>query len=406
MGKTLRSKWGFLVLAAALVVGMATIPAVGEHAPEEVDRLQLHLGTDGNYFRHVPVEGPSLPDQTIGINNNCTISTNGSLATFQGRAGYHNQSLGIKTGGSQGVPCSRIDTNEQLGIKLVGVPNATAADFDLELKGAVHLVITASLGNVVVGTFNVYSGSFVSPGSTDDSTVPFDVIADPDADCRGNSDSGPDSGANDNCRVTIDPGVPFDTVTFKPVAGEVSLEGSGDFGNDPARDTIFYLETESWEGELGCTEGNNSTGVESDGLVISGEIIRYENTDGSECVLKPYNLDVLASDPTEGDVPTVTFEVDDPGSQPAIYRATLVFEEDMFTTLQLQYDSDGSDGYDDYKNMPACVEDPFDTSDDPAGSLNNEAIPAGHEGCVINVSQSWDGFTTWDVIFEGDWRFK
>ncbi len=56
--------------------------------------------------------------------------------------------------------------------------------------------------------------------------------------------------------------------------------------------------------------------------------------------------------------------------------------------------------------MPACVEDYQDLSDDPAGSLNDEAIPSGDDGCVVDAVQDWQGNTTWHVIFEGDWRFK
>jgi hypothetical protein len=398
VGKALRSKWGLLALVAAMVVGMATIPAAGEHAPEEVDQLRLHLGTDGNYFRHVPVEGTALADQPINVGGNCLISTNNSLASFGGKVGYHNQSLGIKTGGSKGVPCSRIDSNEQLSINLVGVSPATAADFDLELKGDVHLVITASLGESLVGTFNVYSGSFVEPGSTDDSTVPYEVLADPDADCRGAADSGPDSGINDNCRVTIDPGVPFDNVTFKPMAGEVSLEGGGDFGNDPAYETVFYLQTEQWDGELACGQQVST----EPGSFPEGTITRYDNVTTGVCEPKLYRL---FSDSEEE---TITFELFDPATTPqqAWYQGELTLPGDLAnptTSVQLEIATDAPN-FLTFETVPVCVDAPFLDAEETVP--NPSALPGDAEACVVSVFQNWEGNTVWTVVFKGDPKFR
>ncbi|HEX2153263.1 MAG TPA: hypothetical protein VHL52_04735 [Acidimicrobiia bacterium] len=403
MGKRIRSRWALLgAVAAAAVLGLATFPASGEHVPEEVDQLHLHLGTDGNYFRHVPVQGDALPDQPITVGANCIVSTNGSLASLQGRAGYHNQSLGIKTGGSQGVPCSRIDSNEQLGITLVGVQPATAADFDLELKGDVHLQIIASLGGSQVGTFNVRSGSFVAPGSTDDTTAPFTVVADPDADCRGASDSGPDSGINDNCRVTIDPGVPFDKVTFKPISGEVSLEGSGDFGNSSAQNTIFYLQTEQWDGELACDDPAVST--ESGGVEAS--ITRHTNlTDptGADCEPKLYRLNA------DSEAETITFELSDPEDQQAFYEGTLTLPGELTTpTAELTLEISTVAPFNVFEDVLACDEAPFDGNGDPNGGAFVDAPPSGFsaDACVVDVKQTWDDKTIWHVVFRADPRFR
>ena len=70
-----------------------------------------------------------------------------------------------------------------------------------------------------------------------DATVPYDASSSPgdtiDA-CAAPNSSGPNSGPNDNCEWTVQPGFNFDTVTLTTVsAGTVSLEGSSDFGNNP-----------------------------------------------------------------------------------------------------------------------------------------------------------------------------
>lgn len=415
MGKTLRSKWGLLATAVALTVGLATIPAIGSHFPNDSGTLRLHLGTDATEFVYTPATGP-VETQTIEEPTRCVIDETGPLAAVSDSdrgVGLVSYGIGVKSGGAQGTPCSRVDATEDLSIGLVGVPLAASADFDLELKGDAKITIEVWLNGSLLEDFEVRSGGSIvggqgvdgSPGepytamaTTDDAATGVDESV---ANCRNQSDSGPDAGARDNCRVTIDPSVPFDTVRFVPVAGEMSLEGSSDFGDDPATDTIFYLT--SYEGLLDC--GDTITDI-SQSEDVTSRITRYENSDGSDCVSKPYSLLAVDSDPDEDDNPTVTFEIEDPAGQAAIYEAVLRFPDELTTPLSgvLLYDS--APPYDVFKEMLACEEDPYDTSDDPTGSLNDEAIPAGHEGCIVTVKQTWNGYTRWTAIFEGDWRFK
>jgi hypothetical protein len=217
--------------------------------------------------------------------------------------------------------------------------------------------------------------------------------------CRNASDSGADSGSRDNCRVSVDPGAPFDTMILDiDGVGEVSLEGSGDFGGAPANDTIFYLT--SAEGLLGCSSTNN-TATDTDGNVI-GTITRYENTDGDPCVLKPYSL---TADGEEG---SVTFDVVDPVSPPqlAVYEGFITLDQDLTTPLSAKISYDATAPYEDFVDMLACDEDWEDTADDPTGSLNDEALPSGQTACVIDVSQEWDGTTVWHILFTADIKFR
>lgn len=414
MGIRLRADWRLLSLAAGLLLVLATIPAMGSHVPESGETIRLHLGTDGTYFRY----SGSPPDQVIGAPDRCVVEIDGPLVTVTGSdrgVGLVDLGLGVKSGGAQGTPCSRVDSTEDLTVALNGGHLAARAELDLELKGDARIQIELYFGDSLMDTFEVRAGSAVVDGvGVDGSTgEPFMATAatdDPDtpedesiANCKNDSDSGPDSGARDNCRLTLDPAAPFDAVKFVPLSGEMTLEGSGDFGNDPDHDTIFYL-SQPWDGELDCGDDV----FETDGDV-TGRIIRHENTDGSDCVVKLYLL--VPDDPEVGEE-TVTFEVADPASQAAIYEAFITFDQPLNTPLDalLQYDPEPPYGDEPtpsgFKDMLACEEDPFDLSDDPPGSLNDEAIPEGHEGCIVDVVQNWDGTTTWHAIFEGDWRFK
>ncbi len=405
--------WRWLFLALAAVLAVVLMPTAGSSQTLDANTLRLHVGTDGTSFTYTPASGAPVT-QPIAPPTRCELTVTGPLASLTGTRkgpGLSGNGIGIKSGGSNGTPCGRVDSSEALTLGLVGVPAALSADLDLELKGGTRVLIETRKNGVVVDTFDVRAGDGVVAGQGVDGTMtePYSVQVTSDdpstavderiGNCRNASDAGPDSGARDNCRVTILPSSAFDQVTLKPVRGEVSLEGSGDFGDNVAFDTIFHLV--DYDGEIDCGD----TVTDDDGP-IEGTITRYENTDGSDCVAKPYNLDVVASDPAEGGNESVTFEINDPGSQQAIYEATLVFDQPLTTPLSavLQYDS--APPYDAFKQAPACEQDPFDVADDPAGSLNDEAIPAGHEACIVSVTQDWDGATTWHAIFAGDWKFR
>ena len=127
MGKTLRSKWGLLVLVAALVVGMATIPAVGEHSPESSDVLRLHMGADGNYFKLEPATGSSTT-QSFSPHNNCRLDVDGELVTLSGSSspGYHNQSIGVRGSGGNGGDATAGFLNEGTLILQTGLGGAGA----------------------------------------------------------------------------------------------------------------------------------------------------------------------------------------------------------------------------------------------------------------------------------------
>lgn len=400
MGKKLRARWGILGLAGALMAMLAMIPAYGSHDLANSDILRLNLGTGGNFFRYEPLAG-EVVTQPIPTTGSCSVSVDGALVTLTGNKkgpGFKDGSIGVMTGNAQGVPCSRIDSNETLTLRLNTGP-AVAAELDLELKGDVQLALVLDNGE----TYTVRSGSKVVNGQGVDGVAgdPYRLSLDSDyklGNCRFQSDSGPDSGPNDNCRVVIHPDTPFSSIQFKPSSGEVSLEGGSDYASSDGKyDTLFYFQ--GWDGELDC---GDTTGPRQDGSVV-GEIIRHDNADGETCTPKLFRLIADEDDEQNG---SVVFEVSDPADQNmAFFEALITFEEDldanvpMFGTLE--YDPDGTDGYDDFKTMPACLVDPL-----PGGTPNAGAIPDGHEGCVIEVTQHFDGTTEWHAVFMGDWKFR
>lgn len=422
VGKKVRSTSGVVAFAVALAVMLAVIPAAGDHLPSGDDPggagfLRLHLGSDAQQFVYEPLQGGATT-QAIGSNRcEVTLASNPPLATLSGNnrgPGINGTSLGVKSGGSQGVPCGRIDATEHLTIGLGNVPLAAEADLDLELKGDSKVTIEVYLDGVKRESFEVRSGASVVAGQGVDGTSgePFSAEVETDdpqtgvnesiANCKNQSDSGPDAGSRDNCRVTVHPALPFDAVKLIPRVGEISLEGSGDFGNDRAFDTIFYLTT--FEGVLDC---GDEVSDEAEG--VSGTIIRHSNADGSVCIVKPYRMFVDTADES------VVFEIGDPASQEAFYEATIVLQQPLTTPLSAALEYDPEPPYDAFKQAPACTAYPFQLDANGDRVIDSEtglpipveeAIPDGHEACVISVTQEWDGNTTWHAVFMGDWKFR
>lgn len=404
---TVRSMVALGVVSAGLILG-AGVTALGANGDGD-ETLRLHLGSDATSF--VYSNGGDPVTQAIGTPKNCQITVEGPLASIDGSdrgPGLKDGSIGIKTGGSTGVPCARVDATEDLTLSLDGVPAAVRASLDLEFKGSVRLDIVVSRGGTEVDTFQVRSGGGIVGGEGVDgsATAPFTATAtsaEPVVNCRNASDSGPDAGPADNCYVTIEPSSAFDAVEIRPLSGEVSLEGSGDYGNDPAFDTIFVLE--EYTGELGCTEADNTATIEEGN--VFGTITRLENTDGSECVLKPYTLDVDVEGETLIFVP-----VDNEGApQLAAYQGTVAFAPQNSAnpfTSQLEYDQDG-EGPLGFEDMPWCAGDPFASPDVP-GSIDTSVIPANHTWCIVSETTGIDSATqtrtTWNVVGIGDPKFR
>jgi hypothetical protein len=397
-------------LSAALILGLGSMTALSAAGTDD-ETLRLHLGSDGTRF--VYSNGGDPITQAIAAPKNCRITVDGPLAALSGSdqgPGLKDGSIGIKSGGSTGVPCARVDGTEDLALSLSGVPDAVTAALDLELKGGVQVDLVVSLDGTEVDTFQVRAGAGIVPGEGVDgsATAPFTATAtaaQPVVNCRNASDSGPDAGPSDNCYVTIEPGSAFDAVTFRPLSGEVSLEGSSDYGDDPAFDTVFTLLAGGFDGELGCTEADNTATIEEGN--VFGSFTRLTNPDGSACVLKPYTLDVDIAAETLSFVP-----VDNEGApQQAAYQATVRFAPQNSAnpfTSQLEYDQD-DDGPLGFEDMPWCAGDPFATPDVP-GSIDTSVIPSGDTWCIVSESTGIESATqtrtTWNVVGVGDPKMR
>jgi VCBS repeat-containing protein len=235
----------FLVIGAMGVIAVAS----GGAAPSAV---HLHLGSDGRYFQL----GSTTQTLTTS-NNSCQINSaepviDLSSSGTQSAPGLGSDSIGVKSkSGANGTPCGQVDGAETLQLKpgtSIGSRTFSGVRLDLEVTGNAIVKLTLARGSTSA-VYQLQTGTSIVTAQTNepdyDRTAPYNASSSPgdttDA-CAAPNSSGPNSGSNDNCEWTVQPGFNFDTVTLTTVSlGAVSLEGSNDFGNDPNFDSLFFL---------------------------------------------------------------------------------------------------------------------------------------------------------------------
>ncbi|HXV70197.1 MAG TPA: hypothetical protein VEB69_02215, partial [Acidimicrobiia bacterium] len=248
------------ILAALAALAALLVPsglALGSHdEPTDADFiddqgvLRLQLNSSVNQF--LWNDGATDHTQTL-VATRCEVDTAPSnlvkLASNR-KVGTFGNSLGVKSGGAQGVACSRVSSGESMTFETSGVIadyEIAEVQLDVEMKMGAEVQVQTFLDANSLETFTLRSGSSIVSGQ---GTEPSGQIATstsgtPIANCRQPSDSGPDAGSLDNCRWVIKDIKPFDRIVFTALAGEYSIEGGGDgtpaaaagFGSD----SLFFL---------------------------------------------------------------------------------------------------------------------------------------------------------------------
>ncbi len=311
-----------------------------------------------------------------------------ALSSNAGHVGFKDDAIGVRIGGSQGVPCSQV--------------NALAEQ------------LTASLGPDLEGAAIDYAE--IDLGAKFDVTIEFDLYLDGEfvgnptpVVCLG-SDCGPDAKDRDNVRKIIS-GFVFDTITMRvsptTPSAAFSLEGGADGtmagpvgASLGTTDTLFRV-VRTYDGQLFCGD----TISLGDGTTVpQASFTRYNNTDGSTCFLKPYDFDVIF------DAGQQEVQFDPDGTQPAAYSGELTFLPEVgtapFSIDGLEYDADG-DGV--FVLMQWCDE-PLVV--DGSGNVTSDPLPAGETWCILSSNSVTLGGapvlfqTTWTVYGEDDPNFR
>jgi len=244
-------------LAAVSTVAFSISTWLSASAAES-GTVHLHLGTDGQRFSW----GSEVQNITVG-KNSCAINAPDaqtlinltSTPTPNSKPGLANLGLGVKESASSGNgnPCAQIASNESLTLRPGSLLNGArfrevALDLELTGNGVARVTLSGSAGS---RTYDLQTGRNITVPAND-TTAPYEILTQggsTTAACAAPNSSGPNSAGDDNCRWTIQPDIRFDTITVTSIvgtvtgtAGTVTIEGGGDFGNNPANDTLFVLD--------------------------------------------------------------------------------------------------------------------------------------------------------------------
>ena len=119
------------------------------------------------------------------------------------------------------------------------------------------------------------------------------------------SDSGPDSGANDNCRWIIDSLLPFDTIVFSPADPRPNLGSKAaptapsldlEAAHFPWPDSLLFLT--DVDGVLDCGDTASATTADGTGTIdVFHDAQTGLDSEGApvllDCLLKPYTIDFV-----------------------------------------------------------------------------------------------------------------
>jgi VCBS repeat-containing protein len=267
---------------AAVVVAVGAMGVVAmSSGGAEPSAVHLHLGSDGRYVKF------GSTTQTLSTSSNsCALSTTPTLlnVTSTGTAsspGLGTDSIGVKSkSGANGTPCGQVDSTESVTIKpgtSISSRTFSGLRLDLEITGNAIAKLTLSRGTTSA-VYQLQTGTSITAAQAAeadyDKTAPYEVSSSPgdttDA-CAAPNISGPNSGSNDNCEWTVQPGFNFDTATLTTVsAGTVAIEGSNDFGNNTAFDSVFYLSN-------GAPTPTNDTVSTNEDTAVSGNVLTNDS---------------------------------------------------------------------------------------------------------------------------------
>lgn len=300
-----------LLLSSGAVAATAA-PTVPPTAPPSYVTSYLALNTGASNTVAL-VSGSGRTTQTLGSGSDCAMTQGGAgLVEFSGTgslgAGLSAARIGVRAKkNAAGTSCSAVDASagESLTMSIksgVGGLLAASASLDIDLKQNAQILATATRAGRPVpgGRFELRSGSTIStPSALPGGPVPAGNVWT----CNNPSDSGPDSGTNNNCRWEIsapswtgltEDGVVFDSLTLTAVLGAFSVMGGADGAvDDPLYPMPGYFGDDQDASVLELVEGaiscDQTASLRTSTSVPSSSWKRLGNIDGSACAAYPYS---------------------------------------------------------------------------------------------------------------------
>ena len=449
--RRVRRFWKVALIGGVAALAFAVVGPVFGSSHVDADHLRMTDYDDGvfeDYFGFFygadnPSGLPASGLQPFGFSSGCLISgKNGPLVTISSkspnnRPGVHNLGLGVKSGGSNGTPCSETAAPEKLTISAAAGQVWDGLRLDVQPKSNAWVLVTLHLVGGQTETHELLTGGAIDHYNTENgtsetprngATPPFTATTDPNnaalglvEACANKSDSGPDSGPNDNCIWTIIAGGDFTMVelTTKSGWGSVALEGGADFEGVDADDfdgdsfdTLFYRgnSVPYALGPLSATEGTPTNyGVDDlaadddgDGLTLQGT----PTADNGTATLNGNSIDYTPDENFCGD-DTLYFTVSDGVNDPVDLSITI--NVTCVNDPPVPNGADNTeDAYEVDERKPIPLTNPLQfqavTLEVPAaGVLSNDTDP---EGDAITVYSVDDSATLGTVSWSADGSFS
>jgi hypothetical protein len=364
-------------------------------------------------------------DQALVLTGKCSAAlataSDGSVPELAAlKSGPYGLGMGLTSigvnNGPKGVDCYRISqigpewVQFELGshLKTLGARSFYRVSLDIEVKQNAKFKLEVLRGTATQSTWYLESGSSIGT-TTAEHVFP----------CKAKADSGPDSGALDNCRWNVDE--LGDGFRLTALVGEGSLEGGGDFGAEAYfYNTVLYL-TDAEVGVLGClrpsgADAKTTTSTIGDGVNTAqcavtrvdptgyggscqtniGYLFRTVSTGVGGCELAKSEgeqvaavLDVFfppepRAELNSTDLTEIKFPV--PGSSPETYVSFPIPR----CRGTLKEDANGNPTIEEVLNLPTPHWDPLD----PTKSI--DVIPGGkiEWACVLEQEEDyWDKST-------------
>ena len=226
-----------------------------------------------------------------------------STSKATGAPGYSAGSIGVSSGNkTSGTACGQVNTDATEALSLAlnptnvatvfGPAKADSATLDIEVKSDARIRADLFDGTSLVGTYELQSGSSIDAIT---STGPTPIFK-----CRKQSDSGPDSGSNDNCTWFINNNVPasdgtdrgrlgadFTKIMLTPSSASSPSRVAATGSVPAANRSVLHLESMA-EGTLDCDNANVASQLGNGGVITGVDVTRLDNGDGATGTALPY----------------------------------------------------------------------------------------------------------------------
>jgi hypothetical protein len=414
---------GLAVLALVAATGSGTATAEVTASPTAVPtyvRSWLALDTGASSAVRLVKADKTLSGtpQVLSSGKACALDQGGAgLLGFSSSpaspgVGFANGSIGVREKRtSSGTSCSAVDSasSEKLTLKLgtgVGKMVAMSASLDVDLKQSSRILATATLSSSPAtppAYFELQSGSSI--GQQPPLEAGATIFT-----CNNPADSGPDSGANNNCRWEIsapswtrvsangappiaEDGVQFDTLTLEARVGSFSLMGGADGPvDDPAFPLPSYLGADAdpstpdvsitgsifelAEGSIGCGETATLSGT------IASSWKRLANASDEAC--KPFAYSSRTGTDAQGAFAEFTKPLDFQTQAQALWTSTFPVAGGGSTPppIRVELDVFGSTTKIIFDPLLAC---PAAYVDSSGVFVGPSSVPSAPTACLVSA---------------------